>query len=232
MVAIQVSLRRQGAADLARRLPRRSAGRRARKARGGAPASRRRHRSWRATQGRQGGLGREHREHLRGHRAGVVRTVLDEMGQRSCGQDHPPARAQRVPLAGFATDQGDHGAGASRGSATGRVPGRERDGAPGTAGMRAGVPICDRHRPRRARSVAGLEWCVGADPREAFRLDHRTPGGGRVAARHRRVQRRVRHALRACVWHPWYSSDPASFARRNGRSSISTNRSGGFRRAA
>ena len=32
--------------------------------------------------------------------------------------------------------------------------------------------------PRRARSVAGFEWCVGADPREAFRLDHRTPGGG------------------------------------------------------
>ena len=46
--------------------------------------------------------------------------------------------------------------------------------------MRAGVPICDCHRQGRSGSVAGLEWCVGADPKEASRLDHRTGAVGEL----------------------------------------------------
>ena len=74
-----------------------------------------------------------------------------------------------------------------------------------------------RHRSRRTRSVAGPEWCVGADQGEASRLDHRTTGSGRVAAGDRCLQRRNGSRVARCGSPHWYSFAPANCAMRDGR---------------
>ena len=85
------------------------------------------------------------------------------------------------------------------------------------AGLRAGFSICDRHRPRRARSVAGLEWCVGADSRRS--ISPRSPTHWRWVSCCAPSTLTKAHSSRAARfgWLHWYSSDPANFAQRDGR---------------
>src|ERR1700679_3411761 len=81
LVAFQVSLRGQGEADFARRVPGRRIEEGARQARRYAQAGRRWHRSQRRTQAGKTHDARCRPEYLRGGRARVVREALAELGR-------------------------------------------------------------------------------------------------------------------------------------------------------
>ena len=129
------------------------------------------------------GTGAARTRHLRGRGPRVVRGAARRLVQELRRQGDCSVGVGRVPVDRPRAGGRHQRAAAAGGDASDRGARRRRDGAPGVAGLRAGVPLRGGHRPCEVQPGARAEGCAAPAQPAPLPGHRRSEAPGRAAAR-------------------------------------------------